>query len=174
MCVCECVRARARICACVCLEKSKHGHCIMRKRTYFMIQEVIESKIERAFISSITITLVKSWVWPLALHFMSRPPKKTLVGAMVPTGTAMGTTVVICGVCTSILEERTASVCHLSDSHAVVMLKITVWILYSGAPGQVMADSIVDLKIGGLFIADWQCVHWWFRYSWLTVWKLVA
>jgi len=123
-----------------------------------MIQEATESTIERAFISSIIITQVKSWVWPLALHFISTPPKMTLVGAMVPTGTVMGTTVVIWGVCTSILEERTASVCHPSESHAVVILKITVWILYSGAPGEVIADNIVD--IGGLVIADWQCGHW--------------
>jgi len=158
VCVCVCVRACTHICTCVCVEKSKHGRHMIHKRTYFMIREAIESKIECAFISSIIITQVNSWVWPLALHFISRPPKKTLVGAMVPTGTVMGTTVVIWGVCTSILEEWTASVCHPSDSHAVVMLKITVWILYSGAPGQVTADIIMD--IGGLFIADWECGHW--------------
>jgi len=42
-----------------------------------MIQETTESKIECAFTNSIIIiTQVKSWVWPLALHFISRPPKK--------------------------------------------------------------------------------------------------
>lgn len=40
--------------------------------------------------------------------------KETLMGAMVPTGTALGTTVVISRVCTIVLKERTAFVSHLS------------------------------------------------------------
>jgi hypothetical protein len=155
VCAHVCIRAS------VCVEKSKYGHHIIHKRMYFMIKGAIQSNKEHAFINKIIITQVKSWVW---LHFISTPPKKTLVGTIVPTGTAMGTTVVVWGVSTSIAEEWTAPVCHPSDSHAVVMLKITAWILYSGAPGQVITDNSVDIY--GFVIADWQCGHWLLSYSW--------
>ena len=49
-----------RVCACECVGKLKHGHHLIHKRTYFVIQEAIESTIERAFISSIIITQVNS------------------------------------------------------------------------------------------------------------------
>jgi hypothetical protein len=42
------------------VEKSMHGHHIIHKRMYFMIQETTESKIQCVFTSSIIITQVKS------------------------------------------------------------------------------------------------------------------
>ena len=160
VCVCVCVHARACVCVCECVEKWKHGHHLIHKRTYFMIQEAVESTIEHAFISSIIITQVKSWVWPLALHFISRPPKKDLGGCHGAHRHCDGD--YCCNLrgvyqyfrgmnCLCLPPFRATHCCNAED--------------YS-------LNSLLWCPRGSY---SWQhCGHWWLSYSWLTVWTLLT